>query len=734
MASPATASLSPFLQPSPPRRRAHPPPTHRVLGAAQLPTSSSEGALAVSPSNPLVPPPPGQSSKIKPFILRSTSPANARARAQSPPAGPGLSRAASVPAFNSKPKPAAGAAIPPLPTKSTKSRRSDRPTFVPGDPSSSSKPSGRANNKPSRWSTAEDPQRPRRSSIILAPQTKLQAVEQRKIEMKRASVLARRHAEGGGTPSSVEKGKRWLASLAGGGSAEKEGKSAAATLQQARRKASLGDMTNGRRSAPSPPAIESSSPSDDLYSSSASSATIMPHGHSLRAPRSPTKRRSVNDLTTPPRQTSASPLRAPGGSTERLRKDRYAALSRSKSAERPATTARGEEAYSSMQEMLEHSGFADVRVITPTSTLRVAPPTSAAIPIPGLTLPAPQPQPHPLAEHSSSLSSSLAFSDSNAYGSPSSLAPPLSLAHKTSMLSLRGLFSLWKADAAAVGDVAAAPQGDGTEQNDEEGSEAGSDDTITLERKRRFVAHTQQWVDQVSREVATLSASPATLLHQSSSPSLAAYPPRQATPRKSSAPSPAAVTEQSALRESSDRRRSKQALKTLRHVVSDSDLASSVNDTPERPSISASGYQSFALGGLALGGLSFPGAGGEEESRKEYDDVSSASEDEGSPHHQRRHHRQASRPPPPPNFDPNSLAPPPPSFWGSLRTRASEALLGSSPTASQPQAPQELDDSVRRPRPLVIVKKKSAALRPVLSTSFACGTGAGMGSRASRED
>lgn len=383
--------------------------------------------------------------------------------------------------------------------------------------------------------------------------------------------------------------------------------------------------------------------------------------------------------------------------------------------------------------MLEHSGFADVRVITPTSTLRVSPPTSAAIPIPGLALPA-APQPHPLAEHSTSATSSLTFSDSNAYGSPSSLAPPLSLAHKTSMLSLRGLFSLWKADAAAVGDVATAPLGDEVEQLDDGASEAGSDDTIiTLERKRRFVAHTQQWVDQVSREVATLAASPATLLHQSASLSNAAYPPRPDTPRKSSAPSPAAVNEQSALRESSDRRRSNQALKTLRHVVSDSDLACS---TPERPSMTSSGYQSFALGGLALGGLGFPGAGGEEEPRREYDDVSSASEDEGSPHHQRQrqHHRQASRPiqpPPPPGFDPNSLGPPL-SFWGALRTRASEALLGSGSNPSQPLAAQETDDSVRRPRPLVIVKKKSAALRPILSTSFACGdTGAGMGSRAS---
>lgn len=395
---------------------------------------------------------------------------------------------------------------------------------------------------------------------------------------------------------------------------------------------------------------------------------------------------------------------------------------------------------SARPQMLETSGFADVRVITPTSSLRVAPPlpsstAASAIPIPGLSLSLPSVQAthhqHPLAQAqappdtSASLltSSSLAFSDSNAFGSPSSLAPPLSLAHKTSMLSLRGLFSLWKADAAVVGEVGQSPAPD---QEEGEGSEeeGDSDDTIRVEQKERFVRHTREWAERVSREVASLEAPKGgRLMHQASSPALvasvereevAAYPPKPSPPRstrKSSAPDVNA--------DKRGRRRS------LRHVVSSPALASHAS-----PSTFESGYQSFALSGLALGlgGLGFPGASGETddgapEARWEYDDVSSNTS--SSP--------QATRAQPRPSPTPTAgglLAPPPPphlhtaastpSFWGALRTRASEAILGASgPSKTTAAGPDDSEDEVRRPPPRVIVKASSSvALRPVLSVGL----------------
>lgn len=337
IASPAPVA---FHQSSPPRRRAH-----AAVGAttaphlgAQLPTSASEGALATA-SSPLLQPP--TSSKIKPFILRSTSPATATRQPQpvgSPPGANGLSRAASVPAFNSKPRSPA----PPLPTvKSNRPlRRAERP--VVDAATAASRP--RKLTSSSRWATQEDQQHPRRSSILISPSGSSNTTEQ----SKRSSVLGRRRPEQGvplsSPSSSVEKGKRWLAALGGGGKdlAKTEGRSL-----EARRKASLGDMTNSRRQQrPSPPAVESTSPSSsasvDLSGSSASSATIMPLH---RAPHAP---------FTPPRQTpsAATSLRAPGAAA---RKDRYGALSRSRSADgrtHPgAAAARGEEAYSSMQEV-----------------------------------------------------------------------------------------------------------------------------------------------------------------------------------------------------------------------------------------------------------------------------------------------------------------------------------------------------------------------------------------------
>ena len=370
--------------------------------------------------------------------------------------------------------------------------------------------------------------------------------------------------------------------------------------------------------------------------------------------------------------------------------------------------------------MLESSGFADVRVVTPTSAVRVAPTNTSAVPIAGLALPAAKP--HPLATQSTSLASSVTFSDTNAFGSPSSLAPPLSLAHKTSMLSLRGLFSLWKADAAIAGEIAAAPGGDAEEETL---SETGSDDTITLERKRQFVAHTQQWVDHVSREVATLSAPTHTLLHQSSSPHLSSYPPRPPTPRKSSAPDPE-LNDHTVLRDPSPRRAGQRALKTLRHVVSDPELAPTHSTTVENRDdiVPESGYQSFALGGLALafgGKAGFPGAG-DDEIRREYDDVSS--EDERSSTGRRR-----SRVPPPPSALPtnqrSTLAPPSAhqhtlkpqtSFWNTLKNKASEALMGQYGAQPSRAGGNDSDDEVRRPHPLLLRKAcSSVALNPVVT-------------------
>lgn len=253
--------------------------------------------------------------------------------------------------------------------------------------------------------------------------------------------------------------------------------------------------------------------------------------------------------------------------------------------------------------MLESSGFTDTRVVTPTSTVRTRVIPTTAMPIPlGL--------PHPLA---SSFHNSPTLTLSDTFGSPSSLHPPLSSRHKASMLSLRGLFSLWRSEETphTVDDSAIPPLDDGDQESD-----AGSDDTITHERKARFISHTQSWVDQVAREIPNIAPTPISFPPH---PTTISISPPHITPRKSSAPT-TATHRVSPTTSNHTKQPSQHALRTLRHVASDPSMhhaqrGNSISFITQLTGGGNTGYQSFSVG--------FDGADGQ---RREYDDVDSQSD------------------------------------------------------------------------------------------------------------
>ncbi|KAK4057457.1 hypothetical protein OIO90_001526 [Microbotryomycetes sp. JL221] len=656
-------------------------PTTRVLGAAAtgapLPSSTSESALAPATQDNKD---DGQAKSkrkgIKPFILRSTT---AVAPPTSPNNGTGLRDDA---------RHALAAPVKLEPSSGTSSRRIARAKSVPGqlnkkvaDENVPPVPTinyskHNASTKPKRPPRSTTPHTPRRApSIAIATggqstthvspshtsgPVDAHTVEQHKINLKRSSLISRRTATNPGEegPSAARK---WLSAITGSHSEQVSSRAVTKSLawpsqsapavptqapleglESTRRQSNEhADQTNGshrvfsRGAAPS----EGSSllhqttlsliaadglPSEES-SGSDSSATVVP-GRLARSRN--VKQASNPTFETPTRPNSSASNRSNLGlvrtkSREGKRRSvKYGELARPKSFDsRTRSSQIKQEEYTSMQEMLESSGFADVRVITPQAPVRTskAPLTTAT------AIPAAQSSglSHPLA---TSLAESHHFSDTNCFGSPSSLAPPLSMQHKASMLSLRGLFSLWRAD--EEGEV---PEADEDAPNSAEAdlTDLPTDD-MTPERRNSMMLQMQQWADTVSREVATLSASPAIVASTSSvdAGSLAAraslhsltahssvYGPSSRPP--SLHPSLSNISVSSSTSLSSSQRHLQRppsvhslaretALRSLIHVVSDPALGGATT-TGLRTSVHGSprlgGYQSFALTGIVPWGM-----------------------------------------------------------------------------------------------------------------------------------
>ncbi|GAA5921105.1 hypothetical protein JCM1841_002418 [Sporobolomyces salmonicolor] len=149
---------------------------------------------------------------------------------------------------------------------------------------------------------------------------------------------------------------------------------------------------------------------------------------------------------------------------------------------------RHKEGYASLQELLEARGYKDTRVITPTQVVRRQ--RSGDVFSPASKPPFPT---------SSSLRTTSLSPDS------SSLAPPRpTLKDKASMLSLRGLFSLWSGSSAEPEPAAAenAPE----ELASDNQSDAGSEGTVT----HSPISRAREWATGVALSAAADHPYPST--------------------------------------------------------------------------------------------------------------------------------------------------------------------------------------------------------------------------------
>ncbi|GAA5867404.1 hypothetical protein JCM1840_002126 [Sporobolomyces johnsonii] len=644
----------PFADPSPPRQPIRNP-------ARSFPASASESALARTAQDPPSLPPPAQPSRVRPFLLRSSSPAP-REGVEKPKRGSVMAGMAS----KGKAK---------LARSQTTSCLEDR-TAGPVQPAPvelAPQPSGRRSLKPlsalssaatlrlgsSRrtvssvaTSTPSSPVSSTPPSPTTTPSTsKLQAVEQKKIEMKRATIMARKksgiglgavlleedESEGSvpgtrkGIEPPVEKSKRWLSKLGNG-----ESKDAFEPSQ--RRKATFGgDLTNSQ-SSPSPLARRSRSPTPPF----AAASSPIDRSQSLTRPAPSLAPSLERALSTPPptrrplRLASTSPVRGPEPASDATthegarKRCSYAALGLSKPAEIAlrATPAEGEgqaaeseaargdessrhkEGYASLQELLEARGYKDTRVITPTQVVRKQ--RSGDVSSPASKPPFPT---------SSSLRATSLSPES------SSLAPPRpTLKDKASMLSLRGLFSLWSGSSAEPEPTA---EDDPEELIPDNQSDAGSEGTVT----HSPISRAREWATGVALSAAadhpypsTRSSLPASRITRplpvfrstspspspplvgsplssrsysssissSGSPSLRSPPATHSFSTTTVALDFSVASAESPTKPTASSGMTRSATKTLRHVYSDPILSSQ------------SGYQSFSFGEPPSLSLDFP--------------------------------------------------------------------------------------------------------------------------------
>ncbi|SCV69392.1 BQ2448_2412 [Microbotryum intermedium] len=396
--------------------------------------------------------------------------------------------------------------------------------------------------------------------------------------------------------------------------------------------------------------------------------------------------------------------------------------------------------YRSMQEMLEASGFKDTRVVSPVSKPKQAnqtPDPSLGMPIPG---PFSSSTSHSRGNNASpTLVEGLSAPSSQCFGSPSSLHPPLSKEHKASMLSLRGLFSLWKAEDEDLPSTPPLPfPGDRIPHHEAHSIAADSieeadvlqqqeDPTLFKQRKAQFLIKTQAWVDEVAREAATLSISPAML--------------RASLQPKSFASIIAQEKE-------GDRGQEHSTMMTIQVLGGDSNRGEGSRMTKSHDglvmSTSSNHYQSFGVAALGIEGAETtnqwldieaqvrdativddedPVFLGDRLPRLQYDDVVSEVDGEsinGTVPQTFRHQRRIAQfyAVPPGSKNPNVF---PPSIWRTLKAKASKAMLSlyTPPEPTFPIGGKAAEEARRSGAPKAIRKAVStSALKPVLSTGM----------------
>ncbi|GAA5899949.1 uncharacterized protein JCM6883_006045 [Sporobolomyces salmoneus] len=594
-----------------------PPSSNPVPPSRIAPSISSPSILASEPRAP-------QPSKRlpRPFLLRSTTPlskAPEEPKKSSAAAGEedGQERgkdkltrsktetALTKPATTRSTISTAKPLNPPLATNT--SRRSSRtPTVAPLTSTSTSMSSTSVKTLPIRASRkivfVPDPTPPAPSSSSSTSRTtntalrpsrggvsssrdKVEAVEKRKMELKRESLLSRRNGGGGsnennppgGTPASP---RRW-------------------SLRPVRDSLPRRTTLNSTQLPPDSP-----SPSPPLRRPDEIVAVDSPSTRraSLRGP-------AVRESTIV-RSNSTNQLRKKASYAELSRAPTLAVNMESEEDEQEGVTSVGrmqrskEVGYTSLQDILTEQGYQDTRVLTPMSKAKAKGKETITV-------------------------------------SSSSLAPPCppQVKEKTSMLSLRGLFSLWGPSSAET-DQGGNEDENGSEQGGREeqdpSSPNGSGGTFT----HSPISRAREWVQGVAIATAQdLDRSPALVSTSDSTPpfqyslsttedspsSCRSYsssivtassvrsPPPQVTIAHSSSPTVALSPPQSQLSlfnrfppttsstTLSPPPRSSTAIKTLRHVVSDSTLpqylphytsfpfspssaSSSVSTSPPQPS------------------------------------------------------------------------------------------------------------------------------------------------------
>ncbi|KAK4700221.1 hypothetical protein P7C70_g6031, partial [Phenoliferia sp. Uapishka_3] len=346
-------------------------PAPRRLPLPTLSTSASDGALLNSArSPPSSPPLPAQPKRIRPFILRSTSPSNRTPPAVQPPKPFTVTMSAASPTTAGPSEPRSKISLP-------------RPTSAPF----LTIPVPPARNK-----------KPRKKRTIPGAVAVVEAARRTNAPIQGKPVL---RTLGKPTPWELEQQK------------------------QQDKRGSLGDMTNSK----------------------------------LRGPNTPPRAVRKDTMQTPNRQSSASP--------DGKRGRQYGGIGKGTSGA-PMTI---DSSYSSLQEMLESSGFAETRVITPT-TIRSA-------------------SQHPSDESHSPTRDAMRHSRSltfNRFAPALTTSALATLKPKPSILTLSGLISRWSSKPIVV-------EADAT-------SEGGrSDGTIrsgtgSVERNTRA----KEWAERVARE------------------------------------------------------------------------------------------------------------------------------------------------------------------------------------------------------------------------------------------
>lgn len=401
MLLPTPSSSPPFTQHSPIPRRLDLPP---------LPTSTSDGALLNSHVPPPPPPLPGQPKRIKPFILRSTSPSTPPSSIPRP--------IMAVP----RQRPSASPSMPSLHSSFATTSSS-----APRDFLSVPKPAPRV-RKPKKPVTPKPPGPP--MSVAVA-------------EAGKERFVARRLGRPEGGPGQ-----------------------APVVDKRVGRKVSLGELTNRRlvgdgfAIAP-PPALGARS--GRLSGSRSRSPEKLGRKKSaygdVRQAKAPAM--EVANSYSSMQEVRVSPLPSPPARLTWLSRD---------------------------AQMLESSGFADTRVITPTATMRQhgSPSSDTHLDSPTRRSTA------PAHERSRSLSPSL-----------SPTKPPLlprTIALRPSLLSLASLFGRWGSSKPPV--PTATPVAAAAHDEDECGSEAAeSDGTIGSGTKRsERNARAREWAERVARE------------------------------------------------------------------------------------------------------------------------------------------------------------------------------------------------------------------------------------------